>query len=343
MSHRIGKMRIHGFVDLQINGCCGVDFSSPMLTEEEFLYAAKRIVSDGTALFLPTLITSSLSVYRKNLSLISRCCEKAGFAKRIPGFHLEGPFLSSLEGARGVHDPEWIHPPDVEMLKTLHDFAEGKIRLLTIAADQDGVEPLIRWAVDHGITVALGHHMAEQAHLERAARAGARALTHLGNGVPEFLPRHENPIWAGLACEALSAMIITDGHHLPDSLIKTFLRVKGEKNVIITSDASPLAGLKPGTYTSMGQRVTLEESGRIVNPEKGCLAGSSLLIRACMNHLWANELLEYDELLRVGFSNPLNLVSIDPDSVPDEPLLEVDGKNRRFTARRGGYTSDTNG
>jgi N-acetylglucosamine-6-phosphate deacetylase len=183
--------------------------------------------------------------------------------------------------------------------------------------------------------------MADEAHLWRAVQAGARALTHLGNGVPEFLPRHKNPIWAGLACEPLSAMIITDGHHLPDSLIKTFLRVKGEKNVIVTSDASPLSGLKPGTYTSMGQRVKMEESGRIVNPAKGCLAGSSLLIRACLNHLWMKGLLEYDELLRVGFSNPLNLVAIAPDSVPDESLVEVDEKNRRFTPRGGGYTSDT--
>jgi N-acetylglucosamine-6-phosphate deacetylase len=327
-------MHIPGFVDLQINGSCGVDFSSPSMSKEDFLYAAECIVSDGTAVFLPTLVTSPLSVYRRNLALISRCCRQAGLVGRIPGFHLEGPFLSPAEGARGVHNPKWIRSPDVEMLKTLYDCADGKIRLLTVAADRNGIETLISWASDHGITVSLGHHMAEEEHLERAVLAGARALTHLGNGVPQLLPRHKNPIWAGLSCEPLSAMIITDGHHLPNSLIKTFLMVKGEKNIIVTSDASPLAGLKPGTYTSMGQRVILEESGRILDPEKECLAGSSLLIRSCMNHLWTHGLLDYDGLLRVGFSNPLRLVGIDPDSVPVEPLIEVDRKNCRIQARK---------
>ncbi len=329
-------MRIPGFVDLQVNGCFGVDFSSPLMSEEDFLYAAERIVSDGTAVFLPTLVTSPLSVYRRNLALISRCCRQAGLEGRVPGFHLEGPFLSPVEGARGVHNPKWIRSPDVEMMKRIYDFTDGKVRLLTVAADQDGAETLISWAVDHGITVSLGHHMAEEGHLKRAILAGARALTHLGNGVPVLLPRHKNPIWAGLACEALSAMIITDGHHLPNSLIKTFLRVKGEKNIIVTSDASPLAGLEPGTYTSMGQRVILEESGRILNPKKGCLAGSSFLIRSCMNHLWAYGILEYDGLLRVGVSNPLRLMGMDPVSIPDEPLIEVDTKNRRFLARKSG-------
>jgi len=327
-------MRVPGFVDLQVNGCCGVDFSSPLMSEKDFLFATERIISDGTALFLPTLVTSPLAVYRRNLALISRCFKKAGLEKRIPGFHLEGPFLSPVEGARGVHKPEWIRSPDIELMKRIYEFADGKVRLLTVAADQEGVEQLISWAVDHGITVSLGHHMAEESHLSRAVNAGARALTHLGNGVPLLLPRHKNPIWAGLSCEALSAMIITDGHHIPNSLIKTFLSVKGEEHIIVTSDASPLACLKPGTYTSMGQQVIMEESGRIIDRKKGCLAASSLLIRSCMNHLWTQKILEYDGLLQVGFSNPLSLIGIDPVLVPDEPLVEVNAQERQFFARK---------
>lgn len=90
------------------------------------------------------------------------------------------------------------------------------------------------------------------------ADAGAQALTHLGNGVPGMVPRHRNPIWAGLAEERLAAMIITDGHHLPPELIRVICKVKGAAKIIVTSDASPGAGLPPGPCRVFGSDAILE-------------------------------------------------------------------------------------
>ncbi len=83
--------------------------------------------------------------------------------------------------------------------------------------------------------------------VSRLVQAGATSLTHLGNGVPAMLPRHENPIWAGLANDELVAMIIPDGHHLPAPVLKTIVRAKGVDRCVAVSDASSLAGLGPGT------------------------------------------------------------------------------------------------
>ena len=94
-----------GWVDLQVNGHNGVNFSDPELTESEFLRAADELFAAGTAVFLPTLITSPAEVYRRNLPLIRRAVERHGLAGAVPGIHLEGPFIA--RGAIGSHNPEW--------------------------------------------------------------------------------------------------------------------------------------------------------------------------------------------------------------------------------------------
>ena len=77
------------------------------------------------------------------------------------GLHLEGPFISPEDGARGAHSAAWVRKPDVGYLQELLHLAQGTVRLVTIAADQEGAEELSRYASSHGVAVALGHHMAE--------------------------------------------------------------------------------------------------------------------------------------------------------------------------------------
>lgn len=310
-------MEIPGFVDLQVNGYKGVDFSSSDLTRDRFVFASKELIKAGTVLFLPTIISSSEEVYQQNLKLISDVIEKTDLKNHIPGIHLEGPFISDVDGARGAHQPKWIKKPDIKLLDQLVEWSGEKIKLLTTAADLKDSDKLCRHAVDLGITVSLGHHMAGEADLKKLAASGAQSLTHLGNGVPRTIKRHENPIWAGLANDDLTAMMITDGHHLPPSIIKVVLRTKGAANVIVVSDASPISGLPPGKYSTLGNDVILEESGRLYNPETGYLVGSSSTMIDCMNYLHTLNLLSKNELFEVGFFNPLRLLGIEPRGILD--------------------------
>ncbi|MBE3099458.1 MAG: amidohydrolase family protein [Planctomycetes bacterium] len=323
-------MTIPGFVDLQVNGYRGTDFSSPDLAEEAFAGACRDLLGQGTAAFLPTIVTSPLEVYRRNLALVARVCARPEFAGRLLGIHVEGPFISREPGAVGAHNPAWVLPPDVGLLERFQEWAEGRVKLLTLAAELPGAEDVARGAADLGITVSLGHQMAAEEDLARLVRAGATALTHLGNGVPTVLPRHENPIWAGLGNDDLAAMIITDGHHLPAAVVKAILRAKGVSRVAVTSDQSPLAGLPPGRYRAMGADVVLEPSGRLHIPEKGCLAGSASTMLECMNHLASLGLLGLEELEAVGFHNPLRIIGLAPDAVQSGPALTWDAAGRRF-------------
>ena len=303
-------MRESGFVDVQINGNFGVDFSDPGLTEEKFMVAADHIFASGTEVFLPTIVTSSKEVYLRNLAVIRGACEKRGLLKQVPGVHLEGPFISKRPGAVGAHQPEYVIAPNCAFFDEIMQKSGNYVKLLTVAAEVPGVDVLIRHASSLGVAVSCGHQLAGIRDLEAAAKAGAKLLTHLGNGCPNLIDRHNNMIWAGMACDDLTAMIISDGHHLPGELVKCIVRVKGAERVIVTSDAAPIAGFPPGRYSSWGNDAVLEPNGRYHNPEKGCLVGSSASMRDCVKFLRSLEILDEAEIEKVSRTNPLRMIGM---------------------------------
>ncbi len=331
--HKTGNLKsvkVPGLVDLQVNGFKGVHFSDLSLTRETFVLACRGVLEAGTTAFLPTVITSPAEVYEHNLPIIAAVVRSQEFRGRLLGIHLEGPFISAQDGARGAHDSRWIAPPDVGYLDQLLKWADGPVKLLTIAAELQGAEDLARHACGLGTTVSLGHQMASEADLRKLVQAGAISLTHLGNGVPALLNRHVNPVWAGLANDDLMAMVISDGHHLPASLLKTIIRTKGAGRCVVVSDASSPAGLPPGEYEVLGHRHMLDENGRLYEPATGYLAGSSATMLDCMNHLASLDLVSPDELIALGFYNPLHLIGLGPQDVAGERNLRFDSGNRVF-------------
>ncbi len=295
------------YFDLQVNGAFGVDFSDAALTEDDFLRSAEKILERGCTRFLPTVITSSMELYRRNLPLINHAIDSHGLRYAMPGFHLEGPFISSRPGAVGAHNPDWTQLPSVEALDALLDIAENKVCILTVAAELPGIKEMIVHAHRRGVKVSLGHELAER---EDILSAGADTMTHLGNGIPNTVDRHRNPIWTGLAADDMTVMAITDGHHLPADVLKCFLRCKGLARFIAVSDASSVAGLPPGRYRSLGNDAVLEENGLFHNPEKGCLVGSSYLLSNCADVLRNVLHLTEEEIETVCWKNPHKLLGI---------------------------------
>ena len=118
-------------------------------------------------------------------------------------------------------------------------------------------------------------------------------------------------IWSGMACDDLTAMIITDGHHLPAEVIKCIIRAKGTDRVIVTSDAAPIAGFPPGRYHCWNNDAILEPSGLFHNPEKGCLVGSSASIRDCADFLRTLDFLSEEEIIRMTSENPLKMIGME--------------------------------
>ena len=286
------------WIDLQVNGYAGVEYSSPALTVESFGRSAKAVIASGTSVFLPTLITSPLELYERNVAIIQEAVERYGLQEHIPGVHFEGPFISPEPGAVGCHNPAYVLPPDCALLDRF-----PFIKMMTVAAERPGMAAFIRQAVARGVVISLGHQLATYEQLCETAEAGASCLTHFGNGIPNEIHRHKNPLWSGLACEGLTAMLITDGHHLPPEVIKATLRAKGVAKVIVTSDMSAPAGCPPGPYRVFDNDAILEPDGKLHNPQKNCLCGSASTMTACMAHLESLNLLSAEELRQVGYEN----------------------------------------
>jgi N-acetylglucosamine-6-phosphate deacetylase len=325
-----GVLSIPGFVDLQVNGFGGVDFSDPNLGESELKEAWRALLRLGTAAFLATMITSPVDVYRRNLPLLVNALESDEFRGRVLGIHLEGPFISSEPGAVGAHDPAYVQAPDLNLLLELLDLGAGCLRLLTVAAELPGIETLIAAAAARGVAVSLGHSLFGHGDLVRLRPAGAVALTHLGNGLPNQLPRHPNPLWDGLGNDDYTAMVIADGHHLPASVLRVAARSKGRDRLIVVSDASPVAGLPAGEYQVLGNRAILEQSGRLHNPDKQCLVGSSATMLDCMNVFASVTEFDLEDLLAVGFYNSLKLIGLAPAAVRGGEGAGLAFENRRF-------------
>ncbi len=297
------------WVDLQVNGYNGVDFSSPTLTEADVARCAEEIAAVGTATFLPTLVTNAPAIYERNLPIIQQAVTRYGLEHNIPGVHLEGPFITS----QGSHDPKLLQAYTPESLARLLGYAPGLVRLMTFSADLPGAPEILAQLKAAGVVPSAGHHMAGYEAVHRVADAGCQLLTHLGNGCPNLIGRHENPLLAGLAEERLTAMIITDGHHLPADLVKLIIRVKGVDKIVVTSDGCQASGWKPGEYDIWGNHAVLEPTGRLYNPEKKCLVASIATMVPCMKFLQKLAILTDDQLLQVGRLNPLRLLGLPED------------------------------
>lgn len=298
-------------VDIQVNGFGGSDFSSEALSVTDVYNVSKMLLEKGTSAYVPTLVTASASVYKRNIGVIKEAINQHNLCRKmIVGIHIEGPFISPKDGARGAHDIRYVSVANRELLTEILDAGGSLIKMLTVAPEVPHVEDLIRMACERKVLVSMGHTLATHKQIERAIEAGARCVTHLGNGIPSMLPRTDNPIYSFLSFEELTVMLITDGHHLPDPFIKTVLRSCGLDRVVVTSDAAPLAGMPPGSYVSLGGNVVLEANGKLHIPELGCLAGSSACLADCATYMEDHGILGEADILKVVRDNPAKLIGI---------------------------------
>ncbi len=297
-------MNMPGLVDLQVNGYGGVDFSSPELSLDKIHLVTKKFEELGIEFFCPTLITSPAEVYEKNLPLLAKAMDDPYLKKHILGVHLEGPFISPLDGARGAHELNDVKMPNLDLFQKFFDLAQGKIVLLTLAPELEGGLELISRCVSLGVRVSLGHHLAEQGVIEQAVQAGAHLCTHLGNGLPAMLPRHPNPLWSQMAQVQLTAMIITDGFHLTPEFIQVVLKAKGADKVIVTSDCVFAGAMPAGRYG----KYTLDEKGKFFYPAAGTLAGSSRNMVECIKYLDSLHLCSSEDLVKMGRTNALKII-----------------------------------
>lgn len=266
-----------GFIDAQVNGYGGQEFSSADLTAEKVAAIVEAHYPFGVTALCPTLTTNSFATLAHGMRQIARAADSSpAMARRIAGIHLEGPYFSPEDGPRGAHPKEHCRRPDWDEFQRLQEAAGGRIRILTMSVEFDESPPFIAHVVAGGTRVAIGHTAATGEQIRAAVDAGATLSTHLGNGAHRMLRRHPNYLWDQLAEDRLLASLIVDGHHLPPEVVKTMVRAKGPERIVLVSDESGLAGLPPGRYASSGGDLEILADGRLVIAgQDQLLAGAS--------------------------------------------------------------------
>jgi N-acetylglucosamine-6-phosphate deacetylase len=274
-----------GFVDLQCNGFKGVDFNHPDDTAEVCAIAIRAIWETGVAHVFPTLITASRDWLRENIEQLNEGLDgDADVRRTVPGYHLEGPFISSVDGARGAHPSEDVSPISLKLWRDLQRMAGGRIRIVTLAPELRGACAFIAGLRKDNILPALGHTLANHAQIAAACDAGALMATHLGNGCPQTVHRHNNPIFAHLGEPRLAASLIADGVHLPREVLRALSAALGSRAVLVT-DAMSAAGAPPGKYSIGKLIIEVGRDGIVRQPGSPNLAGSALTLNAAIaNH-----------------------------------------------------------
>lgn len=309
-----------GLVDLQVNGYKGIDFNNVSLRAEDIVQLVRSLWSQGVTSFCPTIISNSNESVMGNLKeILISCARFPEVADAVVGIHLEGPFISSEEGPRGAHNKAYLSTPDWDLFSYWQTAASGMIKLITLSPELPGSVDFIKRCVDAGVKVAIGHTAADEQQIGEAVKAGATLSTHLGNASHQKLPRHPNYIWDQLATDRLWTSMIADGFHLPDAVLKVFLKVK-PTHTFLVSDTTHLAGLPAGIYeTHIGSKVILDNNGRLYmhsNPD--ALAGSAQSLLWCVNHLMKNRILPIGRAWNLGSRKPMEYLK----HIKTEPFQE---------------------
>ncbi len=325
-----GRLILPGFVDHQVNGGGGFDFADPDPAHRAA--AATFHLCHGTTTLLPTIITNTLPRLTSALAAIAADLRAAApDLPRMPGIHLEGPFLNPKRA--GAHPPEAIHPARLEALERLWKAAGGMIRLLTLAPELPGALDMIAAAAARGCLVAMGHTDATAEEASAGITAGIRHATHLFNAMAPLDHRAPGAAGVALADHRVSVGLIPDGVHVHPTVLALALRLKGPAATALTTDAVSLAGCaegqEPGRVFTLGsQRVMLRE-GRAITAE-GTLAGSLLTMDAALKRVVQFGAASLREAARMASGTPARLLGLTdrgrivPGALADLVILEED-------------------
>lgn len=266
-----------GLFDLQVNGFAGIDFQQPDIDHAALTKAVDGLLAHDTDRILFTLITDRIEGLCAKLANIEKlCAADPKIARMIVGYHIEGPYMSPLPGYHGAHDPALMKAPDIAEFERLQDAANGRIRLITLAPEQPNSAEFIQYITAHQVVAAIGHSEANDEQIDEAIAAGLTMCTHLGNGIPVDLPRHDNVMQRLLARDELVASFIPDGIHIPGPVLKSFVRAKPRDKVIFTTDCMSAAGGGQGRFRIGRFDVDVGADGVVREPGKPNFAGSSL-------------------------------------------------------------------
>jgi N-acetylglucosamine-6-phosphate deacetylase len=272
-----GNLLVPGFIDLQVNGAFGEDFTE---NPSCMWKVASELTRFGVTRFLPTVITSPLEVIAANINTF-QAGPPQGFTGAVPlGLHVEGPYLNPTR--KGAHREEFLRLPNLEEVQSFSP--EQGVRLVTLAPELPGALEVVKELTARGVVVSAGHSAAALNQARDAFAAGITWGTHLFNGMPPFNHYEPGLVGALLIEPGMRFGIIPDGIHVHPTMFSMVWKISGPGRMVAVTDAMSALGMPPGKYVlGPGQDVYVDKrSARLPN---GGLAGSILSHDAALRNL----------------------------------------------------------
>jgi len=295
-----------GYFDLQVNGYAGIDFNQDDLTGADLHTVCERLAGDGVGGILATIVTEHLDKMTLRLRNLRTLREQDPLAQQvIAGLHIEGPFLNETPGYRGAHPLDAIRPAEVAEMDRLLDAAGGLTRLVTLAPERDAGLKVTRMLAERNIAVAAGHCDPSLDELRAAIDAGLTVFTHLGNGCPMQMHRHDNIIQRALSLhDRLWLCFIADGAHVAFPALGNYLRAGGLDRCVVVTDAIAPASLGPGRYTLGRWDLVIGPDLVARAPDGSHLIGAVVTMPQCAANLVEHVGLSREDALRLTVTNP---------------------------------------
>ena len=301
-----------GYIDIQVNGYGGVDFNADVLSAEDLRRCCQKLQDDGTQGILATIITEHSDNMANRLKRIVELRERDPLIQDvILGFHIEGPFINEQPGFRGAHPFDAIRPAEPDIMKSLLDAAGGLTRIVTLAPERDPGMRTTRYLAKQGITVAAGHCDSSSHELQAAIDVGLSMFTHLGNGCPMTMQRHDNIVQRALNfSDQLWLCFIADGAHIAFPALRNYLRQAGLDRSVIVTDAVAPAGMGPGRYTVSRWDLVIGEDMVAWAPDHSHLVGSAINMPKSVENLCKMLHIDTDGIERLTRVNPLKAIGL---------------------------------
>ncbi len=329
-----------GFVDIHIHGGAGLDVMRTAPAELPRLN--KFLTTHGVTGYFATTVAAPLDETCAALERIAKAIEAApsvgtngdSVQARPLGIHLEGPFLSHKR--RGVHPPENLLEPTIQIFERLWQAAHGHVRMMTIAPELPGAMEVIAEAARRKVCMSIGHSDAIMESARAAVKAGARHATHTFNAMRPLDHREPGIIGEVLTNEELTADIIADGIHLAPEVVKLFLKAKGIERAVLITDAIAAAGMPDGNY-QLGPIQVEVKNGRCTSG--GSLAGSVLTMDRAVRNIVQFANWKLRDAVRAATLNPARAAGLahhgqlTPGAEANLVVLGPDGEVKRTIVR----------
>lgn len=290
-----------GFLELQLNGAFGSDFTR---TPERIWDVGGKLARYGVTSFLPTILSTSPKHIRNAQNALED--RPAGdFTGAFPlGLHIEGPYLNP--GKKGAHNPKYLRPPTVGEVA---DWSpENGIRMVTIAPELGGALATIEALTQRGVIVAAGHSLAGYEETRSGIEAGIRYATHIFNAMPAIHHREPGLVGALLSDERVVVGLIADGIHVHSALVKILWQLLRDGRLNLVTDAMAALGKEPGTYRLGDLTVTV--TGDTARLADGTLAGSVLSLDKALRNLLDYTGCGLAEAIRTVTSTPATVIGL---------------------------------